>query len=128
MYHQWERFIYWLGQGQNAAAVQGIVGLISSFLTMGLFVVTYRYVKLTNVLAKTAQGQLRAMFQPSLRLRAKRGECYPYVYISIQNETNIPVYLEKNQSHLHLFGYRHMVADTRATSNASSCCACLINV
>lgn len=67
--------ITWLGQGQNAAAVQALTAIAITVLTAVLIGVTWWYAGLTQKMAKTMQDQASTMqqqmiaaFQPSVAL------------------------------------------------------------
>lgn len=68
MTHQWGRLIYWLSEGQNAAAVQALSAIVVAILTAALIWVTSRYVHLTKAIAETTRQQLAASVQPVLAL------------------------------------------------------------
>jgi hypothetical protein len=57
MAYEWGRFMWWLGQGQNAAATQAVAAIATVALTVVLVCVTAKYVVLTNSLAQIAQDQ-----------------------------------------------------------------------
>jgi hypothetical protein len=95
MGYEWARLIWWLSQGQNAAAIQTVIAGVDLVSTLVLLLVTMRYVTLTKTLAVVAKEQLQTIFQPSLRIRATKLEYYSDVNIEIENLTVYPVYLER---------------------------------
>jgi hypothetical protein len=93
MAHQFERFVYWLNQGQNAAAVQAIAALATTFLTIVLLWATIRYVRLTSSLTRATHAQLEAALRPNLRFDLTR-TLDAETGIKITNVGQIPVRLE----------------------------------
>jgi len=65
MAYEWGRFMWWLGQGQNAAAVQAITAIVVMVLTVVLIGITWRYARLTR---KFTELQLAASFEPNIVL------------------------------------------------------------
>ncbi|MGA2185649.1 MAG: hypothetical protein ABSH47_21740 [Bryobacteraceae bacterium] len=62
---EWARFMWWLGQGQNAAAVQAITALVVTVLTVVLIGVTWFCAWKTGELTKL---QLTSNFEPNVDL------------------------------------------------------------
>jgi len=60
----WSRFIYWLGQGQNAGAVQAIAALSAVALTVVLIIITAVYAYFTWRLLRTSREGLKATLRP----------------------------------------------------------------
>jgi len=60
----WSRFIYWLGQGQNAGAVQAIAALSAVALTVVLIIITAVYAYFTWRLLRTSREGLKATVRP----------------------------------------------------------------
>jgi hypothetical protein len=60
----WSRFIYWLGQGQNAGAVQAIAALSAVALTVVLIIITAVYAYFTWHLLRTSREGLKATVRP----------------------------------------------------------------
>jgi len=60
----WSRFIYWLGQGQNARAVQAIAALSAVALTVVLIIITAVYAYFTWRLLRTSREGLKATVRP----------------------------------------------------------------
>ena len=89
---QFGRFLYWLNQGQNAAAVQAVAALATTFLTIVLLWATIRYVRLTNSLAIATRAQLEAGLRPNLRFDVTR-TLDMETGIKISNVGQIPVRL-----------------------------------
>ena len=48
----------------NSVALQGIASLLGPLLTIGIALITWRYVLLTNAIARTMHLQLSAALQP----------------------------------------------------------------
>lgn len=97
---QWGRFMWWLAQGQNAAAVQALVAIFTGLLTIVLVVVTWLYVRLTSHLTRLAGRQLEASLQPSLVFDIAPDMAPGSLYISISNKGAHPVYLLKVMAHI----------------------------
>jgi hypothetical protein len=89
---QFGRFLYWLNQGQNAAAVQAVAALATTFLTVVLLWATIRYVRLTNLLAIATRAQLEAGLRPNLRFDVTR-TLDAETGVKISNVGQIPVRL-----------------------------------
>ena len=58
--------MWWLGQGQNAAAVQALVAAFTGLLTTILLLVTWKYVRLTSRLASITAKNLEVAVLPNL--------------------------------------------------------------
>jgi hypothetical protein len=56
--------MYWLAQGQNAAAVQALSAVVTAVLTIVLVWATLRYVKAAHWTLAVARDQLKASTQP----------------------------------------------------------------
>jgi hypothetical protein len=67
MEHQWQRFIWWIGQ--NSAAVQALAAIITVILTAVLIFATIRYVALTRRTLEASEAALRASFLPDISAR-----------------------------------------------------------
>jgi hypothetical protein len=89
---QFGRFLYWLNQGQNAAAVQAVAALATTFLTIVLLWATIRYVRLTSSLALATRAQLEAGLRPNLHFDLTR-TLDMETGIQISNVGQVPVRL-----------------------------------
>jgi hypothetical protein len=65
MSYQWGRLIWWLAQGQNAAAVQALTAVVVTILTGVLIWITWKYAGLTQEVMRL---QIAAAFQPDVNL------------------------------------------------------------
>lgn len=64
MARQWARLVWWLGQGQNAAAMQVVVAIV-------LLAVTAWYAYITRRMLKESEAQIREQVRPKLRFGLK---------------------------------------------------------
>ena len=64
MAYQWDRFIYWLAQGQNAGAVQALAALCTVVLTVILLIITAVYAYFTWHLLRTSRQGLETTAEP----------------------------------------------------------------
>lgn len=62
------RFMYWLGQGQNASAVQAVTAIVVAVFTVVLIFLTGWYANITKSMAKTMRQQLASAFQPFINI------------------------------------------------------------
>lgn len=58
--------MWWLGQGQNASAVQAVSAAVVAFFTLILICLTGWYARITGFMSRTMEKQLQAAFQPSV--------------------------------------------------------------
>jgi len=91
--------MWWLGQGQNAAAVQALVAAFTGLLTTILLVVTWKYVRLTSRLASITAKNLEVAVLPNLIFSIEGTDKPQEVVISIRNAGTQPVYLLQVKSH-----------------------------
>jgi len=64
MTHEWERFVWWLGQ--NAGAIQALSALATTMLTVALAATTIWYARLTHHGIRVNKTQLAAQYIPFL--------------------------------------------------------------
>lgn len=74
---QWGRLIWWLAQGQNAAAIQALSAAATLALTIVIACITFKYVKLTSGSVELARAQFRADLQPKLTFSITRSGSSP---------------------------------------------------
>jgi hypothetical protein len=74
VFDQWYRLVWWLGQGQNAAAVQALASVAMLLLTVALALITWRYVRLTKTAVDVARAQFQAELEPKLAFSWNRSD------------------------------------------------------
>jgi hypothetical protein len=69
---EWQRFTYWMQQGENLpATLQALCAIATVILTFVLVLFTKKYVQLTRELASSSQRSLRLLVQPNLDLKSE---------------------------------------------------------
>jgi uncharacterized membrane protein len=82
----WNELTSWLGQGQNAAAVQTACAVGTLLLTVVLAIITAWYVRLTHRLSALSKQQLVAQFTPRLVIELEATQADGLVRFVIRNE------------------------------------------
>jgi hypothetical protein len=52
----WQKLISWLGQGQNAAAIQALAAVATLVFSLAILYLTFRYVRLTGASVALARA------------------------------------------------------------------------
>ena len=99
MAYEWGRFTWWLTLGQNAAAVQAVVALVTGILTAVLLIVTWKYVRLTGRLASMTAQNLEVSVLPNLSFTIDDADKPHQVLIGVHNGGTQPVYLLNVKTH-----------------------------
>jgi hypothetical protein len=84
MANQWERFVWWLGLGQNATALQAIAAVLGTAVTILYAFLTYRIMKATI-------RQVHAALQPVVAIYRHTSETNLIPTLMISNSGERPV-------------------------------------
>ena len=95
--------MWWLGQGQNASAIQAVSAAVVALFTLILIFLTGWYARITSFMSRTMEMQLKAAFQPNVGIKyinhfqgkgigqdGARSESV-FNYVHLNNECDSPI-------------------------------------